>query len=127
MMLFGCTFRLRETKQQLKALLTGLSAVVIAVIGGYLLFGHNIDEGTKVGGMLTGVYTGGTVNLAALQTMLNAKKDTYILLNSFDMLVSFLYLTFLLTIGIRIFRKFFQGINSSFFPCYFILSAFFFF
>jgi uncharacterized membrane protein len=106
LMLFGCTFRLRETKQQLKALLTGLSAVVISVIGGYLLFGHNIDEGTKVGGMLTGVYTGGTVNLAALQTMLNAKKDTYILLNSFDMLVSFLYLTFLLTIGIRIFRKF---------------------
>lgn len=106
MMLFGCTFRLRETKQQLKALLTGLSAVVIAVIAGYLLFGRNIEEGTKIGGMLTGVYSGGTINLAALKTMLGVSNEAYILLNSYDMLVSFFYLTFLLTIGIKLFRKF---------------------
>lgn len=105
MMLFGCTFRLRETKQQLKALLTGLSAVVIAVIAGYLLFGRNIEEGTKIGGMLTGVYTGGTINLAALKTMLGVSNEAYILLNSYDMIVSFFYLTFLLTIGIKLFRK----------------------
>lgn len=106
MMLFGCTFRLRETRQQLKALLTGLTAVVIAVIAGYLIFGKGLEEGTKVGGMLTGVYTGGTINLAALKTMLGVSNETYILLNSYDMLVSFLYLTFLLTIGIKLFRKF---------------------
>ena len=106
MMLFGCTFRLRETKQQLKAMLTGLSAVVIAVVAGYLIFGRNIEEGAKIGGMLTGVYTGGTINLAALKTMLGVRNETYILLNSYDMLVSFLYLTFLLTIGIKLFRKF---------------------
>lgn len=106
MMLFGCTFRLRETRQQLKALLTGLAAVVIAVIGGYLFFGRNIDEGAKIGGMLTGVYTGGTINLAALKTMLGVRNETYILLNSYDMLVSFLYLTFLMTVGIKLFRKF---------------------
>ena len=106
MMLFGCTFRLRETRQQLKALLTGLAAVVIAVIGGYLIFGRNIDEGAKIGGMLTGVYTGGTINLAALKTMLGVRNETYILLNSYDMLVSFLYLTFLMTVGIKLFRKF---------------------
>lgn len=106
MMLFGCTFRLRETRQQLKALLTGLSAVVIAVVAGYLIFGRNIEEGSKIGGMLIGVYTGGTINLAALKTMLGVRNETYILLNSYDMLVSFLYLTFLLTIGIKLFRKF---------------------
>ena len=106
LMLFGCTFRLRETKQQLKALLTGISAVIIAVIIGYLLFGRHLSEGAKIGGMLTGVYTGGTINLAALQTMLGVEEGTYVLLNSYDMLVSFLYLTFLLTIGIKLFRKF---------------------
>ena len=106
MMLYGCTFRLRETRQQLKALLTGLAAVVIAVIIGHLIFGRHLDEGAKIGGMLTGVYTGGTINLAALKTMLGVKNETYILLNSYDMLVSFLYLTVLLTIGIRLFRKF---------------------
>jgi uncharacterized membrane protein len=106
MMLFGCTFRFKETKEQLKALLTGMAAVVIAVIAGYLIFGKNIEEGAKVGGLLTGVYTGGTLNLAALKTMLGVKNETYILINSYDMLVSFLYLTFLLTVGIRLFRKF---------------------
>jgi uncharacterized membrane protein len=106
MMLFGCTFRFKETKEQLKALLTGMAAVIIAVIAGYLIFGKNIEEGAKVGGLLTGVYTGGTLNLAALKTMLGVKNETYILINSYDMLVSFLYLTFLLTVGIRLFRKF---------------------
>lgn len=106
MMLFGCTFRFKETRRQLKALLTGLAAVIIAVIAGYLIFGRNIEEGTKIGGMLTGVYTGGTINLAALKTMLNVRNETYILINSYDMLISFLYLTFLLTVGIKLFRKF---------------------
>ena len=49
MMLFGCTFRFKEAKEQLKALLTGLAAVVMAVIAGYLIFGKNIEEGAKVG------------------------------------------------------------------------------
>jgi uncharacterized membrane protein len=105
LMLFGCTFRKEGTRSQIMALVTGLISVVTAVIIGYLIFGHHIEEGAKVGGMLTGVYTGGTINLAALKTMLNVEDETYILINSYDILVSFLYLTFLLTIGIRLFRK----------------------
>ena len=55
--------------------------------------------------MLTGVYTGGTINLASLKVMLGVPEETFILLNSFDMAVSFLYLTFLLSVGIRLFRR----------------------
>lgn len=106
LMLFGCTFRRDGTRSQVLALVTGLISVVISVIVGYLIFGDHIDEGAKIGGMLTGVYTGGTINLAALKTMLDVKDSTYILINSYDILVSFLYLTFLLTIGIRLFRRF---------------------
>ena len=105
LMLFGCTFRKEGTRSQILAMITGLVSVIIAVIIGYLIFGIHINEGEKVGGMLTGVYTGGTINLAALKTMLNVKDETYILINSYDILISFLYLTFLLTIGIRLFRR----------------------
>ena len=105
LMLFGCTFSKEGTRSQLLAMITGLVSVILAVIIGYLIFGVHINEGEKVGGMLTGVYTGGTINLAALKTMLNVKDETYILINSYDILISFLYLTFLLTIGIRLFRK----------------------
>ena len=106
LMLFGCTFSLKGTKDHLLALLTGLVAVLCSVTIGYLIFGKDIHEGAKVGGMLTGVYTGGTINLAALKTMLGVNEETYILINSYDILVSFLYLSFLLTVGIRLFRKF---------------------
>lgn len=105
LMLFGCTFKKEGTRNQIVAMVTGLVSVVTAVTIGYLIFGVHMNEGSKIGGMLTGVYTGGTINLAALKTMLNVKESTYILINSYDILVSFLYLTFLLTIGIRIFRK----------------------
>ena len=105
LMLFSCTFRKSETRSQLLALLSGLAAVAVAVVAGYLLFGRNIADGAKIGGMLTGVYTGGTINLASLQVMLDVPGETFVLLNSFDMAVSFLYLTFLLSFGIRLFRR----------------------
>lgn len=105
LMLFTCTFRRSETRSQLLALITGLVAVITAVIAGYFIFGKNIADAPKIGGMLTGVYTGGTINLAALKTMLGVPEETFILMNSYDMLISFLFLTFLLSFGIRWFRK----------------------
>ena len=106
LMLFACTFDLKGARSQILALVTGLISVITAVVIGFLIFGRDIPEGAKVGGMLTGVYTGGTINLAALKTMLDVKEETYILINSYDILVSFLYLSFLLAIGIKLFRKF---------------------
>lgn len=105
LMLFSCTFRRSETRSQVLALLTGMLAVATAVVAGYFLFGKKMEDGAQVGGMLTGVYTGGTINLASLKVMLGVPEETFILLNSFDMAVSFLYLTFLLSVGIRLFRK----------------------
>ena len=105
LMLFSCTFQRSKTRSQLIALLLGLGAVTISVLAGYFLFGKNMEDGAKIGGMLTGVYTGGTINLASLKVMLGVPEETFILLNSFDMAVSFLYLTFLLSIGIRLFRR----------------------
>ena len=106
LMLFGCTFNMKGARSQILALVTGMISVATAVVIGYFIFGRDLPEGEKIGGMLTGVYTGGTINLAALKTMLGVDDGTYILINSYDILVSFLYLSFLLTIGIRLFRKF---------------------
>lgn len=114
LMLFGCTFKLSGARSQILAMITGLISVTVAVTTGYLIFGNDIQEGAKVGGMLTGVYTGGTINLAALKTMLGVDEETYILINSYDILVSFLYLSFLLAIGIKLFRKFLPNETSGF-------------
>lgn len=114
LMLFSCTFKLSGARSQLLALITGMISVATAVVIGFLIFGDNIPEGNKVGGMLVGVYTGGTINLAALKTMLGVSDETYIMINSYDILVSFLYLTFLLTIGIKLFRKFLPNERKSY-------------
>lgn len=114
LMLFGCTFKLSGARSQLLALITGMISVATAVVIGFLIFGDNIPEGNKVGGMLVGVYTGGTINLAALKTMLGVSDETYIMINSYDILVSFLYLTFLLTIGIKLFRKYLPNERKSY-------------
>ncbi len=105
LMLFSCTFRRSGTRSQLLALLSGMLAITAAVIAGYLLFGKGLEDGPKIGGMLTGVYTGGTINLASLQVMLDVPEETFVLLNSFDMAVSFLYVTFLLAISFKLFRR----------------------
>jgi uncharacterized membrane protein len=107
MLLFNCTFKKGQTRVQAKALAGGLIAVAAAVVSGYLLFKNHLGpEGPKIGGMITGVYTGGTPNLAALQMMLGVKHETYILMNSYDLVVSAVYLAFLLGIGIKLFRRF---------------------
>ena len=55
--------------------------------------------------MLTGLYTGGTPNLASLKMMLNVDVDTYIKVHTYDMVPSLLYLLFLISIGRYLFRK----------------------
>lgn len=119
LMLLGCTFRRSETRSQVLALFSGLVAVILAVAAGYLIFHKAIDAGANgadtaanIGGMLTGVYTGGTINLASLKSMLGVSEETYLLLNGYDMVISFLYLMFLVAVGIKLFRKFLPNETS---------------
>lgn len=104
MMLFGCTFSRQEVGLQAKIILSGFLSVAVAVAVGYLLFGQHLDEGAAVGGILTGMYTGGTLNAAALQAIFHLPGETFVLINSYDILISFLYFVFLFGVGIRLFR-----------------------
>lgn len=114
LMLFGCSIKKVGNRSHILALITGIISVTTAVVVGFLLLGSHIPDGSKVGGMLTGVYTGGTINLAALKTMLGVSEETYIIINSYDILVSFLYLAFLLTFGIRLCRRILPGKTETF-------------
>ncbi len=103
LILFACDFRGWGAKTALKSLIIGLVAVCVATIGSYFLLRGHLSP--AVAGMAVGVYTGGTPNLAAIKMMLGVDEATYVMMNSFDMLVSFIYLTFLLAVGIRLARK----------------------
>jgi uncharacterized membrane protein len=110
MLLFSSNFRRFSAKKSFIALICGVVAVVVTVVAGYLIFKPYLGpEGYKIGGMLTGVYIGGTANMAAIKLMLGVKSETYILLNSYDMIVSFVYMIFLMGIGIKLARKILPG------------------
>lgn len=105
MLLFACSFDFSILKGSAKVLILGLIAAIIAVVGGYFIFGIHIHEGDKVAALLMGCETGGTINMASLQQMLGVSNETYVLLNTYDMIVCFIYLIFLMSFGIKFSRK----------------------
>lgn len=104
MMLFGCTFKTSELNLQIRLITSGVIAVCLAVVGGYLLFGSNIEQGAELGGMLAGKCTGGTLNAAALKEGLRISDKNYMLITIYDIVICFFYFVFLLAGGIRLFR-----------------------
>ena len=104
MMLYGSRFSRHEAGLQLRIVVSGFLSVCVAVVVGYLLFGRNVQEGAEVGGIITGMYTGGTLNAAALQVIFRIKSEMFVLINSYDIIISFLYFVFLFSVGIKMFR-----------------------
>ena len=105
MMLFCCRFTRNDASTQLKVVISGFLSVVIAVVIGYILFGKQIPEGDKIGGIMSGMYTGGMLNAAAIQAIFKVQEQNYIMMCSYDIVISFLYLVFLVSIGYKIFRR----------------------
>lgn len=89
------------------SLLIGLFSVVLVIVAGFFIFqGSGIKDLWKVAGLLVGVYTGGTPNLASLKMMLDVDANTYILTHTYDLIIGVFYLSFLLSVGQRVFQKF---------------------
>ena len=106
MILFGCDFKSWKLKNAIIALCIGLVSVVIVDIIGFYIFNDNQTGFEKIAGLLVGVYTGGTPNLASLKIALDVDAETYIFVHTFDMIISFVYLVFLMSFGIKVFRLF---------------------
>jgi uncharacterized membrane protein len=97
----------------LLSLIIGISSVIVLIVIGFFAFkGKGMGEIWKVSGLLVGVYTGGTPNLASLKMMLNVDSDVYLLTHTYDMLISTVYLAFLMTIGKKFFSFFLPKFND---------------
>jgi uncharacterized membrane protein len=100
-----------------KALLSfGLETISVILVSaaGFLIFRGAIGaEANKLAGMLIGVYTGGTINLAAIGTALGADPTLFVAANASDMVISGLYLLFLVTVGQRVIGVFLKPFKKS--------------
>lgn len=92
-------------KSILSFMLQTLAIVIIATAGFYIFRSYVGGETWKIAGMFIGVYTGGTINLGAIATALQTDRTLYLAAHTSDVVVSSVYLLFLMTIGQRIFLK----------------------
>lgn len=108
LMLFSSDFKLwrRTMRKTIAALLGGVISVVVAIVGGFMLFQHmNLPELWKVSGMMVGMYTGGTMNFVAIGRILDIDPTVFTLVSAFEMVLSFFFLLFIVSGGYRLFRK----------------------
>jgi uncharacterized membrane protein len=91
----------------LSALLGGIVAVCLAVVLGFMVFRQaGVPDLWKAAGMMTGMYTGGTLNFVAVGQSLHVDSTIYTLFSTFDMVLSFFFLLFIVGGGYRLFRRF---------------------
>ena len=107
LMLFNCDFKLwtKALPKTAWALVGGILAVLVSVVSGYFIFRNHIPEPAKVSGMMTGIYTGGTMNFNALGASLGVDKSIMAIVLAFEMVITTPYIFFLLGGGYKIFRK----------------------
>lgn len=83
-----------------------VGAVLVVTSAATLFFVDRVSDAPKIAGMMVGVYTGGTPNMAAIGAALGVEAETFVLLNAADLLVSIAYLAFLLSVAGRVFGWF---------------------
>ena len=108
LMLFNCDFKLwtKALPKTLWSLVGGIAAVLTAVISGYFIF-HTpeVPEFNKVAAMMTGIYTGGTMNFNALGASLGVDKTVMAIVLAFEMVLTTPYIFFIIGGGYKVFRK----------------------
>lgn len=103
LILFGNQLSLTRNKARdiSLAFVSCLVASMISVALSYMIF----HPGAEVAGMVAGCVTGGTMNMASVKLALGSDDAVFVLLNTYDMMVSSVYVLCLLAFGIRLARK----------------------
>ena len=108
LMLFNCDFKLwtKALPKTIWSLVGGIVAVLVAVISGYFIFRNpDIPDFNNVAAMMTGIYTGGTMNFNALGASLGVDKTQMAIVLAFEMVLTTPYIFFIIGGGYKVFRK----------------------
>ncbi|MEN8157489.1 MAG: DUF819 family protein [Bacteroidota bacterium] len=95
------------------SLLLGVASVVVLVFAGYFIFRERIPEIWKISGMMIGVYTGGTPNLAAIATSLGVDREIYLLTHTVELVIGAVVILFLITAAKPLFGLFLKPYKSN--------------
>ncbi len=100
-------------KKSVLSLVAAMIAVVIGSFVTFLIFRQYLGpEGWKAGGMLVGVYTGGTPNLASIGNALSTDPNVYVAVHGSDVVAGAVLLLFFVSLGPKVFGKLLPGFVS---------------
>jgi uncharacterized membrane protein len=85
--------------------LAALSVMSVSAVAAWVLADRHVET-WKMAGMTVGVYTGGTPNMSAIGVAVDVTDETFVLMNGADVVLSAVYLVFLMTIGRRVLGRF---------------------
>ena len=108
LMLMGCNTGGWKVSKAFKVFLSGLLSVLIVTIAGYFIFRNGYDDNrgfAQVCAVATGIYTGGIPNMGAIKQAVAMPSQTYLYITSYDLIVTGLYLVFVILFGKTVFRK----------------------
>ncbi len=91
-------------KGMLCMLLACISVIVVTFIL-HLIFRASTENSAQYAAGAVAVYTGGTVNFGSIRNAIGISNNDYIVFNTYDSVVSVLYIFFLSTIGRKFFIK----------------------
>ncbi len=94
-------------KGMLCMLLAGVSVVIVTFVL-HLIFRTTTENSAQYAAGAVAVYTGGTVNFGSIRNAIGISNNDYIVFNTYDSVVSVIYIFFLSTIGRKFFLKLFR-------------------
>jgi uncharacterized membrane protein len=108
MLLFATNFKkwITQSKSTIYSFLFVIISVCIASILSNMIFKDKVEDYWKIASMLIGVYTGGTANLTAIGKSIGVKNETFLLVNSADLILGGAYYFLILSILPKILGKF---------------------
>ncbi len=108
LMLFNSDFKLwtKSLPKTMAVLIGGLVSILVAVVSGYFIFRNaGIPQFDRVAAMMTGIYTGGTMNFSALGNMLEVDPSLITLTLTFEEIATLPFIVFIVAGGYKVFRK----------------------
>jgi len=104
---------LHLARRAMISMVLGVVALTVVIISGFFLLKNHIPDAWKIAGMLVGIYTGGTPNLAAIATALEVDPGIFILVNTYEIATGFVFLVFLMTGAQSLLNRFMPPFRSA--------------
>ena len=114
LMLLGCNYKGLSAGMAVKAFFIGLFSVLAVTIAGFFIFRGqatasdvSATDFAKISAVMTGIYIGGIPNLAPVSKAIDLPDNLFLLVSSYDLIVTGLYLIMVVFFGRGIVRLLF--------------------